>query len=554
MFTVAPVDMTPDPDQRPGFLASLLSGMGAAGVEGKQLATGNAFTATEPPAPVERTFMGDVGYGLGHSAPTVGAMTLGALGGGAAGSAVGGPFGGLAGGILGGAAGGGLTDFAQSIIPSYENAIRRGLTHEAAVDEAYKMAAASGGFTAATAPLFGPLLKSAVANLLFHTVVTGPATGAVKQAVIDPAITGEPAPDAQELLKGAVQNMIGGGLTAGALHVALPHGEPAGAGPRAAPPDPNIPPPGVAPDPAAPVSPSPWGELFPTPTPTPTPTPALPPPAEPEPTPAPGTPPDGTARPVSPDPAIVPPVPVTAPVPTPGQPVPEPGGIRPPGADPTGIVPVAPGAEVQPVRPDGAAPGAGPAPEPGAAAPGVPGVEPPGAVPGQETPPVPGQELPRPPEEPPVPARTEGEQPPATSTPATSDEIWRAVNAVPDVLNLRPIFERLKTMPPEDALQITRDLERGADGTTPRQAAEILRQALEGDTSRLDAYERAGKERDGQTHLRPRRSNPRRYQGPHPRPSLTRRARRLISWRPWTEPTPPTKPTGRRFPRARKTR
>ena len=532
-YTDNPLDAPPPPPGAPhGFGASLAEGMVDTMSQGRQLARGDAFSDENIPPPVERTFMGKVGYTLAPAAVTAAGIGLGAAGGTAAGSPAG-PVGATIGGITGGVAGGGALGFAQSLIPAYRDAVQRGLSHDDAVNEAYKMAAATGVLTGATAPLFAwAPFKSWISNALLHSVVTGPVVGATERGLVTPAITGQPAPSADEMASGLLSDIVTGGLTTAGMHggpalarhfapdgrptldVGVPEtplgqslltGAPGAPGTAPAP----EPPPGsygrelfTAPtEPPPPAQATPGVPMTGPPViaPAPTPTPALPPPAEPEPTPAPGTPPDGTARPVSPDPAIIPPAPVAAPVAAPGQPVPEPGGVRPPGADPTGIVPVAPGAEVQPVRPDGTAPGAGPAPEPGAAAPGVPGVEPPGAVPGQETPPVPGQELPKPPGEPPVPARTEGEQPPATSIPATSDEIWRAVNAVPDVLNLRPIFERLKTMPPEDALQITRDLERGGDGTTSRQAAEILRQALEGDTSRLDAYERAGKERDGQT-------------------------------------------------------
>src|SRR6185437_4152000 len=83
-----PPEQAPPPAPE-GFFQSLLSGGRAAIQEGNQLTAGTTFQDQPPPAP--RTWAGDVGYGLAHSAPTLGGMALG----GAAGAGVGGLFGGV---------------------------------------------------------------------------------------------------------------------------------------------------------------------------------------------------------------------------------------------------------------------------------------------------------------------------------------------------------------------------------------------------------------------------------------------------------------------------
>jgi hypothetical protein len=386
----------PSTSEPVGFLSSLFGGIGASGREAGQLATGEGFNPANVQEQPERTFMGGVGYGLGHSFPTLAGMVLGAAGGGAAGTAIEPGFGTAVGGALGGAAGGGVTDFVQSLVPAYQDAIRRGATQDEAVDEAYKMAGASGAFTGVTAPLFGlSPFKSVIKDLLFHTLVTGPGTGVVKQGVIDPAITGQPTPGLGELAEGAVQNAIGGGIAGGVMHYGPQLGRrimgpPTTSGETAIPAGPDTSP-SIAPTGPAPTStdipprPTPFtdlvrpppegvapGEAVPITTPTPEPPPI--PPRE--------TPPNATtAQPRPGEPAAAPVIPEPpAAVPT-GAETARPG--MEPTARPVGTIPVdetRPG-EVRPAGVEGPAP---PAPEPAA-----PRVEP-TAVPGQREP-VPGQ-------------------------------------------------------------------------------------------------------------------------------------------------------------------
>src|SRR4029077_12643860 len=102
-----------------------------------RLAQGQAFT-TDPNAQPEpqRGWFNELGYGIGHSFPMLGA----GLGGGAAGGAVGGPVGAVAGAALGV---GGMS-FVQDLIPTYDAAVRGGMSHDEAVDYSIKHAAASG--------------------------------------------------------------------------------------------------------------------------------------------------------------------------------------------------------------------------------------------------------------------------------------------------------------------------------------------------------------------------------------------------------------------------
>jgi hypothetical protein len=408
IFTPPPDPNAPPepPDTRPGFVSGVLGGLGAAGREAKQLAAGDAFTATEPPPPQpERTLMGRVGYGVAHSAPTLGGMALGTYLGAAAGTPAG-PWGTTLGGLGGGALGGSLTDFAQSLIPAYEDALRQGLDHDAAVNQAYHVAEASGAFTGLTAPLFGlRAVKSMVGNLLFHAAVTGPGTGAVKQGVIDPAITGQPTPSADEMLQGAIENAIGGGVAGGVMHYgqhfggqlatrlrggATTSGDGSGTAPPPSGPGTPLTAPATEPPPI-PSRPTPFtdlvrpppegvapGEAVPITTPTPEPPPI--PPRE--------TPPDAiTAQPRPGEPTAAPVIPEPPAAVPPGEPA---GtetarpGMEPP-ARPTGTIPVDETRPGQPPEP-GVAPGVV-RPEPALVAPEppTPGVEP-GTEPGAHQP------------------------------------------------------------------------------------------------------------------------------------------------------------------------
>ena len=460
IFAMQPSTETAPPDNRQGATESALAALGDVGRESRQLATGDAFSATEAPPQVERTPAGRIMYGLTHSSPTLGAMLLGAAGGTAAGTSVGGPVGGVVGGLAGGALGGGLTDFAQSLIPAYQDALRQGLDHEAAVNQAWHMAEASGAFTGLTAPLFGlRAVKSAVGNLLFHAAVTGPATGAVKQGVIDPAITGQPTPGVDEMIQGAIENAIGGGVTGGVLHYGHSLGSQVAARLRGATTSGDTAPPGspgtqqttpppIPGQPSIPIPPRPTpftdltrpppegvapGEAVPTPEPS-QPQPGTPPNAT-EPTPAEPPVPGPGAAPVVPEPPTVtgtgpgvePTARPTGPVPVDGGPpieVPAPGAVRP---EP------APVTQEPPATTPGVEPGATPVPGQGEAVPGT-SPEPPAIRP-ETTRRTEGEQSPTPPGEPGAsPGRTEGEQTP-TPPPPESNSLHQHLTGILDRLD-----------------------------------------------------------------------------------------------------------------------
>ncbi len=195
----------PGQDQSPqetGFFSGLTSGAGAAIREGGQTLSGQAFT-TDPNAQPEPTrgFFNEVGYGIGHSFPVIGAgMAGGALGG------MAGPVGAVA-----GAAGGvGAMSAAQALAPAYASGIQQGMSHDDAVNYAIKQAAAQGALGAATAPLFelAPF-KSLVGKLLFSSLVTQPTAGAASRVGV-PLLTGDPLPSAEDLAKGYGQDVASG--------------------------------------------------------------------------------------------------------------------------------------------------------------------------------------------------------------------------------------------------------------------------------------------------------------------------------------------------------
>jgi hypothetical protein len=424
----------PDTDTRAGVTQSITDALVDVMREGRQLATGNALDPNQNiPAPVQRTPMGGMAYGLAHGAPTLASMVLGGLGGAEAGTAVAPGPGTAVGAVAGGALGGGLMDFAQNLTPAYQQARQRGLNHDQAVDEAYGVAASSGALTGATAPLFAlKVFKAPISNFLLHAFGTQPAIGAVHRGVITPAVTGQPAPSGQDMLEGYLQDVATGGATMGAMHagpaisnylrrpgldVGPPPPPPPGPGqlpgPRQPTPFGDMLRPGevaVTPGqpepypPSAPVEPPPasvappWRREVPGVAAAPT------PPAPVEPTPSPGTP---QNAPTEPTPIVPGPVAPGAVAPT----IPEPPTVTPAPAGPTGAVPVAPGPE--PVVPEPGQP-----PAPGGLTPPVPTPPAPVATPspGEQ----PGTETGTTPEPQPLAGGTQGEVPPAPPPPEQS--------------------------------------------------------------------------------------------------------------------------------------
>jgi ddrB-like ParB superfamily domain len=195
------------PDDRPGFFQSMAQGGLAAASEGRRMAAGNTFTDEQLAPEIERSFLGRVGYGIGHSSPALAGGFLGAAGG----TAVGGPVG----GVLGGGLGFGLTSAVQELIPAYDQARRLGLEHDAAVDFAIRSAATSGAIGAATAPLFAwAPFKSELSNLLLHTFATGPGVSTT-QTLVQPRPPGQPQPTLEELGQSAVEGAATGAALAG---------------------------------------------------------------------------------------------------------------------------------------------------------------------------------------------------------------------------------------------------------------------------------------------------------------------------------------------------
>ena len=279
------------PPQQTGLISGILQGVGASGREAAQLATGNAFT-TDPNAQPEptRSWWNELGYGFGHSWPTVAA----GFGGGAAGEAVGGPVGAVAGAALG--VGG--TSLLQDLVPAYQSAMAGGtMTHEQAVDYAFKHALASGAIGAATAPLFNLApFKSVIGKILFQSLATQPVVGAAGRVGV-PLAMGEPLPSGEQMVRGLGQDIVTGAAfgvgheAGGRVYRAVRPGEtppPPGETPPASEPPPEtvVPPPAPAPDvsgpAAAPTDTAPATEPVPAPVPGKTTEPVpVAPPAEP---------------------------------------------------------------------------------------------------------------------------------------------------------------------------------------------------------------------------------------------------------------------------------
>jgi hypothetical protein len=200
-----------------GLWGGLLAGA-EAGVAGTaRPLTGEAFSDQPLPAPPsDLTLMGRLGYGLGQSSPTLALGTAGALGGGAVGSAVGGPVGGPLGGVIGGAAGFGAGSLVQQMAPAYLAARQRGLSHDDAVDEAWKSSAIAGAFGAVIGAIPGiNVFKNTIGNVLLHTFASVPALSAGQTAATRLA-AGLPLPSAQEMAEQYGENVVTGGVLAGA--------------------------------------------------------------------------------------------------------------------------------------------------------------------------------------------------------------------------------------------------------------------------------------------------------------------------------------------------
>lgn len=200
-----PLPTDAPPDTRQGFFGGTFAGGEAALRESNRMMAGETFQA-QPVDETERTFMGNVGYGLGHSSPVLAAGVLGAAGG----TATGIPFGGVVGSGIAMAA----MAAAQSLAPAYDQAIKEGLSHDDAVDRAIRTAAVSGGISGASAPLYALTpFRSAIGNILLHTFATAPAIGTAER-VATPLATGQPMPTAGQLAEGAVSDVATGAALA----------------------------------------------------------------------------------------------------------------------------------------------------------------------------------------------------------------------------------------------------------------------------------------------------------------------------------------------------
>jgi len=355
---VAIPSQEPTPDPRQGFFGSLGAGGAAAMREGWRMTTGDTFTPQPPAEETPRTFMGEIGYGIGHSAPTLSAGFLGAVGGAAT------PIPG--GALIGSGLGMGLMAAAQALAPAYDQAIKEGLPHDQAVDRAIQTAAVSGGISGLTAPIFAwAPFRSQVGNILLHTLGTAPAIGTAGRLGV-PAVTGQPLPSPEQLATGAAADVVTGGALVGGHATARaltrprefptitttgapeepgraplePTQLPAPVGAEPVPPTPPGPVPGVVP-PAQEVQPSSQpGAAVPAPAPVPVPPGVSPGPVPPI-VPAPSTPDAAVDTPaVSPPPVVVtpppsPPEPVPSPQPPPAPPGPTPSPAPPVEAPPT---------------------------------------------------------------------------------------------------------------------------------------------------------------------------------------------------------------------------
>src|SRR5262249_8359655 len=130
------------------------------------------------------------------------------------------------GGLVGGPIGAFTGSIAQELMPAYQAARAKGLSHDQAVDEAWKSASVSGGTGAlmTIAPifkLFGTTvegaLKKPVSEFLAQAFGVQPAIGAAGQ-VAQGAVTGQPVTP-EQLAEGYLTNVGAGTAMAGAHQV-----------------------------------------------------------------------------------------------------------------------------------------------------------------------------------------------------------------------------------------------------------------------------------------------------------------------------------------------
>lgn len=214
----AAVPLQAPQDTGAGFFSGLASGGSAALREGARTLSGQAFTVdpNAPQEPVQRGWFNELGYGLGHSFPVIGAGLAGGAAGGAAGAAITGPaapIGGTVGTIAGAGLGVGAMALAQDLAPTYAAAIARGMDHDAAVDYTWKHAAATGLASGATAYIPGPV-KTVIGNILWQTFAAQPISGAATRTAV-PLAMGEPTPTTEEYIRGLGQDIASGAAIAG---------------------------------------------------------------------------------------------------------------------------------------------------------------------------------------------------------------------------------------------------------------------------------------------------------------------------------------------------
>ena len=190
-------------DTGEGFLGGLAPGFRDTLRNYARTFSGQAFTPDPeaPPQPTERTWLNQLGYGLGAS-PVV-------MGGGIAGGIMGAPAG-PAGVIAGSGLGMGLPAAVEALGPSYQAARQQGMPHDEAVNYAVDKAVNTGSITAATAPLFALTpFKGLVGRLLYQSFVGMPAAGVATRVGV-PAVMGEPLPSAGELATGFSHDVVSG--------------------------------------------------------------------------------------------------------------------------------------------------------------------------------------------------------------------------------------------------------------------------------------------------------------------------------------------------------
>jgi hypothetical protein len=199
------------PDTGEGFFSGMGAGFRNTTRDYARTFSGQAFTPDPDaiPQPKDRTWLNQLGYGLGGSPVVLGGGIAGGIAGAAAGAPAG-PGTAILGSIIGSGVGMGLPTVIQELAPSYQAARQQNMSHDQAVDYAINKAVTTGSITAATAPLFVLTpVKGLIGRLLYQSFIGMPAAGAATRIGV-PGVMGEPLPSGQDLATGYSHDVVTG--------------------------------------------------------------------------------------------------------------------------------------------------------------------------------------------------------------------------------------------------------------------------------------------------------------------------------------------------------